>query len=77
MLPLRDRERWRRGHGDQCGKDAFAKAIQLIKEGKPINYQGVIGPIAFDQYGYITCLFCCGAYRTARSSPWARCRRTT
>ena len=37
-----------------AGKDEFAKAIQLIKEGKPIKYEGVIGPIAFDQYGDIT-----------------------
>ena len=37
-----------------AGKEEFAKAIQLIKEGKPIKYEGVIGPIAFDQYGDIT-----------------------
>ena len=37
-----------------AGKDEFAKAIQLIKEGKPIKYEGVIGPIAFDQCGDIT-----------------------
>ncbi len=27
---------------------------QLIKEGKPIKYEGVIGPVSFDQYGDIT-----------------------
>ncbi|HEX6120300.1 MAG TPA: ABC transporter substrate-binding protein [Dongiaceae bacterium] len=37
-----------------AGKDEFAKALALIKEGKPIRYEGVIGPIAFDQYGDIT-----------------------
>lgn len=37
-----------------AGKDEFAKALQLIKEGKPVKYEGVIGPIAFDQYGDIT-----------------------
>jgi branched-chain amino acid transport system substrate-binding protein len=37
-----------------AGKDEFAKAIQLIKEGKPIKYEGVIGPISFDEYGDIT-----------------------
>ncbi len=37
-----------------AGKDEFAKAIQLIKDGKPIKYEGVIGPITFDQYGDIT-----------------------
>ncbi len=37
-----------------AGKDEFAKALALIKEGKAIRYEGVIGPIAFDQYGDIT-----------------------
>lgn len=37
-----------------AGKDQFAKAIKLIKEGKPIRYEGVIGPISFDKYGDIT-----------------------
>ena len=27
---------------------------QLIKDGKPIHYEGVIGPVTFDQYGDIT-----------------------
>ena len=33
-----------------AGKDEFAKALQLIKDGKPIKYEGVIGPITFDEY---------------------------
>ncbi|MET0599890.1 MAG: ABC transporter substrate-binding protein [Mesorhizobium sp.] len=37
-----------------AGKDEFAKALALIKEGKPIKYEGVIGPVTFDQYGDIT-----------------------
>ena len=37
-----------------AGKDEFAKALALLKEGKKIRYEGVIGPIAFDQYGDIT-----------------------
>jgi ABC-type branched-subunit amino acid transport system substrate-binding protein len=37
-----------------AGKEGFAKALQLIKEGKPIKYEGVIGPVSFDQYGDIT-----------------------
>ena len=37
-----------------AGKEEFAKALQLIKDGKPIKYEGVIGPVAFDQYGDIT-----------------------
>jgi branched-chain amino acid transport system substrate-binding protein len=37
-----------------AGKEEFAKALQLIKDGKPIKYEGVIGPVSFDQYGDIT-----------------------
>jgi ABC-type branched-subunit amino acid transport system substrate-binding protein len=37
-----------------AGKEEFAKALALIKEGKPIKYEGVIGPVSFDEYGDIT-----------------------
>jgi branched-chain amino acid transport system substrate-binding protein len=37
-----------------AGKEEFAKALQMIKDGKPIKYEGVIGPVTFDQYGDIT-----------------------
>ena len=37
-----------------AGKDEFAKALQLIEEGKPIKYEGVIGPVTFDEFGDIT-----------------------
>ncbi len=37
-----------------AGKEEFAKALQLIKEGKPVKYEGVIGPVSFDKYGDIT-----------------------
>jgi branched-chain amino acid transport system substrate-binding protein len=37
-----------------AGKDEFKKALALIKEGKPIKYEGVIGPVSFDEYGDIT-----------------------
>jgi ABC-type branched-subunit amino acid transport system substrate-binding protein len=37
-----------------AGKEDFAKALELIKAGKPIKYEGVIGPVQFDQYGDIT-----------------------
>ena len=43
-----------KGEVIHAGKEGFAKALQLIKEGKPIKYEGVIGPVAFDQYGDIT-----------------------
>src|SRR5438128_1393096 len=37
-----------------AGKEEFAKALALIKNGKPIRYEGVIGPVSFDKYGDIT-----------------------
>ena len=37
-----------------AGKADFAKALDLLKSGKPIRYEGVIGPVSFDQYGDIT-----------------------
>ncbi|WP_048647255.1 ABC transporter substrate-binding protein [Nitratireductor soli] len=37
-----------------AGEQEFAKALALIKEGKPVKYEGVIGPVSFDQYGDIT-----------------------
>nr|WP_245515850.1 ABC transporter substrate-binding protein [Oharaeibacter diazotrophicus] len=43
-----------KGEPIHAGKDEFAKALKLIAEDKPIRYEGVIGPVAFDQYGDIT-----------------------
>ncbi|WP_174804070.1 ABC transporter substrate-binding protein [Martelella limonii] len=37
-----------------AGKEEFEKALALIKDGKTIRYEGVIGPVSFDQYGDIT-----------------------
>ena len=37
-----------------AGKSGFLKAFDLLKQGKPIRYVGVIGPISFDQFGDIT-----------------------
>lgn len=44
------------GDGDviHAGKADFAKALDLLKAGKPIRYEGVIGRVSFDQYGDIT-----------------------
>jgi branched-chain amino acid transport system substrate-binding protein len=42
-----------------AGPLGFARALQLIREKKPIRYSGVIGPIQFDQYGDIS-----GPFRT-------------
>ncbi len=43
-------------HGSviHAGRDEFARALALIKDGKPIRYEGVIGPVSFDAYGDIT-----------------------
>jgi branched-chain amino acid transport system substrate-binding protein len=37
-----------------AGREEFVKALALIKDGKPVKYEGVIGPVGFDQYGDIT-----------------------
>lgn len=37
-----------------AGAGEFRKALALLKEGKPIRYVGVIGPVQFDRYGDIT-----------------------
>jgi len=37
-----------------AGKEEFAKALALIKAGKPIKYEGVIGAVSFDEFGDIT-----------------------
>jgi branched-chain amino acid transport system substrate-binding protein len=43
-----------RGTVIHAGAAEFGKAFGLIKEGKPIRYVGVIGPVQFDRYGDIT-----------------------
>jgi ABC-type branched-subunit amino acid transport system substrate-binding protein len=43
-----------RGAVVHAGAAEFRKALGLIKEGKPIRYVGVIGPVQFDRYGDIT-----------------------
>ncbi|HEX2526326.1 MAG TPA: ABC transporter substrate-binding protein [Geminicoccus sp.] len=42
------------GETIHAGPDGFKKALALIEEGKPIRYEGVIGPVQFDQHGDIT-----------------------
>jgi branched-chain amino acid transport system substrate-binding protein len=37
-----------------AGPAEFKKALGLIQQGKAIKYEGVIGPVQFDQYGDIT-----------------------
>lgn len=37
-----------------AGPDEFKKAFALIAEGKAIKYEGVIGPVAFDEVGDIS-----------------------
>lgn len=42
------------GEPIHAGPDEFKKALALISEGKPIKYEGVIGPVSFDENGDIT-----------------------
>ena len=42
------------GEPIHAGKADFARALDLLKAGKPIRYEGVIGAVSFDQYGDIT-----------------------
>ena len=42
------------GETVHAGPDGFRKALQLIRDGKPVRYVGVIGPVTFDPYGDIT-----------------------
>jgi len=44
-----------------AGPQGFARALQLIKEKKPLRYVGVIGPVQFDKNGDIV-----GPFRTWR-----------
>ncbi|MEM9221742.1 MAG: ABC transporter substrate-binding protein [Pseudomonadota bacterium] len=37
-----------------AGPEGFSAALEKIKAGEPIRYQGVIGPVQFDQFGDIT-----------------------
>ena len=37
-----------------AGPEEFEKALALIAEGEPIRYEGVIGPVAFDDFGDIS-----------------------
>jgi hypothetical protein len=42
-----------------AGPQGFARALQLIREKKPVRYVGVIGPVQFDRNGDIV-----GPFRT-------------
>lgn len=44
-----------------AGPTGFSRALQLIREKKPVRYVGVIGPVQFDRNGDIT-----GPFRTWR-----------
>ena len=46
-----------------AGPQGFARAMELIREKKPVRYVGVIGPVQFDKYGDIA-----GPFRTWKIS---------
>jgi branched-chain amino acid transport system substrate-binding protein len=37
-----------------AGKAEFARALALLRDGQPIHYEGVIGPVSFDASGDIS-----------------------
>jgi branched-chain amino acid transport system substrate-binding protein len=37
-----------------AGRDEFSRGLALLREGKAIRYEGVIGPVAFDAFGDIS-----------------------
>jgi branched-chain amino acid transport system substrate-binding protein len=37
-----------------AGKEEFSRGLALLRDGKPIRYEGVIGPVAFDEFGDIS-----------------------
>ena len=43
-----------RGTVIHAGKDEFSRGLELLREGKPIRYEGVIGPVIFDASGDIS-----------------------
>lgn len=42
------------GEPIHAGPEEFRRALALIAEGKPIRYEGVIGPVSFDEWGDIS-----------------------
>lgn len=42
------------GEPIHAGPDEFKKALDLIAKGQKIRYEGVIGPVVFDEFGDIT-----------------------
>ena len=37
-----------------AGKDEFSRGLALLRDGKPLRYEGVIGPVSFDPFGDIS-----------------------
>ncbi len=53
----------------RAGVDEIKKGLALAKEGKPIKYEGVLGPIEFDQWGDITGPFLVMKVKDAKITP--------
>jgi branched-chain amino acid transport system substrate-binding protein len=43
-----------KGIAIHAGRDEFSRGLALLREGKTIRYEGVIGPVAFDAFGDIS-----------------------
>lgn len=37
-----------------AGKEEYGRGLALLRDGKPIRYEGVIGPVSFDAFGDIS-----------------------
>ena len=37
-----------------AGREEFVRALALLKAGRSLRYEGVIGPVSFDAYGDIS-----------------------
>ena len=42
------------GEAVHAGPEGMARALELIGAGEPLRYEGVIGPVSFDEFGDIT-----------------------
>ena len=42
------------GEAVHAGPEGMARALELIEAGEPLRYEGVIGPVSFDEFGDIT-----------------------
>lgn len=52
--------------GEKINPGEWAKAVQLLKEGKDIDYEGASGPVDFDQNGDVPGTFVMWAFKDGK-----------